>query len=62
MLGCETNGSLYKYLPWIEVAVPNAALLAVLRTRELYCAVLVLVVKLQSYNITLVDGIGAWDM
>ena len=62
MLGCETNGSLYKYLLWIEVAVPNAALLAVLRTRELYCAVLVLVIELQSYSATLVDGVGAWNV
>ena len=50
------------YLPQIEVAVPNAALLAVLKTRELHCAVLALVIELQSYNVPLVDGVGAWDV
>ena len=50
------------YVPWVQVAVPNAAMFAALQLADLHCKVQALYLELQSYNVKIVDGLGAWDI
>ena len=50
------------YLPRLEIGVPQASLLTVLRGSELHCKVTAMVLQLQSYQCTLIDSCGAWDL
>ena len=50
------------YLPCLEIGVPQASLLTVLRGSELHCKVAAMVLELQSYRCMLIDSCGAWDL
>ena len=50
------------YVPWVEVAVPHAAIFVALQLTELHCKLQVLYIELQSYNIKTIDRLGTWDV
>ena len=50
------------YLPAIEIALPNAGLVACVKLHDVHAKLQAWILELQSYGCSFVDGQGAWEL